>query len=76
MGQAAGALHALSCDSAFKYWLNAMHCSSDCCGGWTSCTYSTDKVDVAPDSDSDFEMEMEGCCAIRKGKTNAAGEAA
>ena len=36
MGQAASALKALSCDSAFKYWLNAMHCSSDCCGGWCS----------------------------------------
>ena len=75
MGQAAGALHALSCDSAFKYWLNAMHCSSECCGGWCACTYTTDMVDLPADSDSDFEMEMDGCCAVRKGKINAAGEA-
>ena len=75
MGQAASALKALSCDSAFKYWLNAMHCTSECCGGWCNCTYTTDMVDL-PDSDSDFEMEMDGCCAVRKGKINASSEAA
>ena len=74
MGQAASALKALSCDSAFKYWLNAMHCSSECCDGWCNCTYTTDMVDLS-DSDSEFEMEMDGCCAVRKGKINASSEA-
>ena len=73
MGAAAGGGRALSCEALAKYWLNAMHCSSECCDGWCSCTYTTDMVDL-PDSDSDFEMEMEGCCAVRKGKLNASSD--
>ena len=72
MGGAASVVSALSCDSLAKYWLNAMHCSSQCCGGWSSCEYTTDMVDI--ESDSDFELEMDGCCAIRKGKLDAAGK--
>ena len=76
MGAAASALPMLSCDALAKYWLNAMHCSSDCCGGWTSCEYTTELVEPSRDSDSNFELEFTGCCAIRKGTVDAAGEAA
>ena len=73
MGEAASALKALSCDSMAKYWLNAMHCSSECCGGWCSCEYTTDMVEIS-DSDSDFELELSDCCSVRKGKLDASGE--
>ena len=52
-------MKALSCDSAFKYWLNAMHCTSECCDGWCSCTYTTDMVDPSI-SDPSIPLDIDG----------------
>ena len=70
----AAAIRALSCEALAKYWLNVMHCESSCCGDWCSCVYTTDLVEPSRD-ESDFEVELIGCCAVRKESVDASSKA-
>ena len=73
MGEVASIIKAFSCDSCAKYVCNAcdIHSScSDCC----DFEVSTAKVDLP--EDSDYEIEVDGCCSAKKGqKRNADSEA-
>ncbi len=60
MGNALPAIvSALSCESLWKYVLNASRCTSTC-GDICECGCETDIVD--PGSDSDFSVDVDSCC--------------
>ena len=64
MGEVAGAMSALKCESCAKYVCNAMHCSSkcqDCCEIY----FATDEIELS-DDDSTYSVEVNGCCEARK----------
>ena len=64
MGQIASVIKAFSCESCSKFVCNAMDLKSNC----SECCdfeFHTEKVDIS-DSDSDFSVEIIGCCGVRK----------
>ena len=64
MGEVAGVMSALKCESCAKYVCNAMHCTSkckDCC----EVDFVTDEIDI-PDDDSTYSVEVKGCCEAHK----------
>ena len=66
MGQVATVIKALSCESCAKYVCNSMHMNSkcsDCC----ELDFVTDEVHVNDDDDSEYEVEVIGCCTARHG---------
>ena len=63
-GKALGTL--LKCDpckSLFVYVLNESRCRSEC-GDMCLCEFETEYVE--PQSDSEVEVEIDGCCLARK----------
>ena len=65
MGEVASILKACSCSECSRYVLNAMtfHSKcSDCC----DVEFETHEVHVA-DDDSEYEIEVIGCCTARHG---------
>ena len=63
MGQAASIIRAFSCEYCAKFVFNAMDVKSRCCDCF-DCEFVTEKVDL-PDDDSEFSVEVDGCCGAR-----------
>lgn len=64
MGQIAAVLKALSCQDCARYVLNSAE--SDCsCSQCCQCHLETKEVAI-PDDDSEYSVEVEGCCEARK----------
>ena len=63
MGEVASVVKAFSCDACAKYVCNAMHCQSkcrDCC----EIDFVTEEIEL--DDNSEFSVEVFGCCEARK----------
>ena len=66
MGQLASVIKAISCQDCARYVCNALDLKSscsDCC----ALEFHTEKIDVS-DSDSDYSVEIIGCCGARSTK--------
>ena len=66
MGEVASVLKACSCSDMAKYVCNAMHLHSkcsDCC----DIEFETTEVHVGDGDDSEYEIEVIGCCTARHG---------
>ncbi len=63
MGEVASVIKAFSCEACAKFVCNAMDVKSRCRTCF-DCEFVTEKVDI-PDDDSQYSVEVEGCCAAR-----------
>lgn len=63
MGQVVPILQALDCRECSRYVLNAAECDSSC----GICELHAETHEIAiPDDDSNYSVEIEGCCSTRK----------
>ena len=63
MGEVASVIKAFSCSDCARYVCNAMHCHSTC-GECCEIDFTTDEI-VLSDDDSNFSVEILGCCGTR-----------
>ena len=66
MGQVASVVKTFSCSEMAKYCCNAMHMHSEC----SDCClidFETTEIAVHDDNDSEYSVEVIGCCQARHG---------
>ena len=56
---------AINCDSCAKYVCNDVKCKSGC-SGCCDLSIETEAIDLPQDSESEYSVEVDGCCHARQ----------
>ena len=61
MGEAASIIKAFSCDACARFVFNSCHFHSQCVHNCCEVDFTTDKVEIPSDDNSELSIEVDGC---------------